>query len=105
MEFESGKSEITRWALRPGPEEGEEFAGDVRGTLATRGIENTEVLTRVCDRGGNFHELVLQLRSGESSAGGDGNRAVHQRRTGRVAGAAGSGRAVCATRTSRLRVT
>jgi hypothetical protein len=72
VEFESGSAEITRWALRPGPEEGEEFAGDVRGTLATRGIENTEVLTRVCDGQRSFYELVLQLRAGESSTEGDG---------------------------------
>ena len=73
VEFKSGNLELAQWALRPNPgTEGKNFAGDVPGVLATHGIENTEVLTRVCDDQGNSYELVLQLRSGESSTEGDG---------------------------------
>jgi hypothetical protein len=73
VEFKSGKLEVTGWALRPTPGPGEEFAGDRPGaTLASRGIENTEVLTRVCDNRGHSYELVLQLRAGTSNTDGDG---------------------------------
>ena len=74
VEFQSGSLELAEWALRPNPgAEGKNFAGDWRGaTLASRGIENTEVLTRVCDNQGNSYELVLELRSGASSTEGDG---------------------------------
>jgi hypothetical protein len=71
VEFKSGKAKITGWALRPTPES--EFAGDRPGaTLASRHIENTDVLTRVCDNQGNSYELVLQLRAGTSNTDGDG---------------------------------
>jgi hypothetical protein len=71
VEFKSGKAEITGWALRPTPDS--EFAGDRPGaTLASRHIENTDVLTRVCDNRGNSYELVLQLRAGTSNTDGDG---------------------------------
>ena len=76
VEFKSGNHEVTGWAaLRPNPgPEGKGFAGDWPGaTLATRRIESTEVLTRVCDdQGEDSYELVLQLQSGKSSTEGNG---------------------------------
>lgn len=74
--FQSGDLEISTWAVRPGPmpdsDGNTELAGDWRGaTLGSRGIENTEQLTRVCDDQRNFYEVVLQLRAGESSTQGD----------------------------------
>ena len=76
VEFESGDLEITKWAVQPGPvpdaEGRTEFAGDWRdATLQSRGIKDTELLTRVCDDQGNFYEVVLQLRAGQSSTQGD----------------------------------
>jgi hypothetical protein len=76
VEFESGDLEITKWAVQPGPvpdaDGRSEFAGDRRNaTLQSRGIEDTELLTRVCDGKRNFYEVVLQLRAGRSSTQGD----------------------------------
>jgi hypothetical protein len=76
VEFESGDLEISTWAVQPGPvadaEGHREFTGNVRGTLQSHGIEDTELLTRVCDEQGNVYEVVLQLRAGRASAQGDG---------------------------------
>jgi hypothetical protein len=36
--------------------------------LPARGIENVDVLERVCDGKGNFYELVLELEAGEESS-------------------------------------
>lgn len=75
VEFKSGDLEIVTWAVHPGPvpdaEGRREFTGDLRGTLQSRGIEDTELLTRVCDDQGNSYEVVLQLRAGRASTQGD----------------------------------
>jgi hypothetical protein len=101
VEFESGSLEVTGWALRPTPGPGEDLAGDWRGaTLASRGIEHTEVLTRVCDGQRSSYELVLQLRSGESSSEGDGI-VVHYTSEGREGSLTLSDRVVLCVRPER----
>jgi hypothetical protein len=39
--------------------------------VKSRGIENTDVLTRSCESPQKPYEVVLQLRAGESSTHGD----------------------------------
>jgi hypothetical protein len=74
--FQSGALEVTGWAVRPLPEPDQNgttyLAGDRPGaTLKSRGIENTEVLTRSCEGPLKPYEVVLQLRAGESSTQGE----------------------------------